>query len=473
MLFSSHRVADILNVSNVSVDAEKLSSVAIDSRNCTENSLFVALVGEKADGIDYMEQALQNGARLVIAKKRNSTEEGSKFIAMAEKYNSALFYVNNPLYALQSLARYHITRFPNLIKIAITGSSGKTTTKEMIVSILKQDGEVAYTKGNLNSDSGLPLSCFQINTSHKYAVLEMGMNRTGEIEELASIFKPKYALITNVGSAHIGFLGSMQAIANEKKAIFSQFTGTEVAFVPQQDSYASCLAENVKGKTIFYAPSLLKRLNKIENLGLDGYKLTLSNEVIHLNTVGKHSLHDACLAIFLAQELSIKTDLIKKGLESFKVLGNRNKIIKGKITVISDCYNANAQSMKSALDFVKELSGNHKILFLSAMRELGVESEEIHRNLASSVIESGALVVYLLGEDMVYLSSALKNLHYNGQIYYNTQFNVLAERFIKNCKEGDLLLLKGSRFYELERLLTMLAGHNFINIESLKEETQH
>jgi UDP-N-acetylmuramoyl-tripeptide--D-alanyl-D-alanine ligase len=451
-LFTLEGIAAILRSKNIGADVKEISTVSIDSKHCSKHALFIGLKGQRANGADFMEEAFQNGAECAITDFAADEEENRRRITLAKKYNAGLFYVDNPLYALQDLAKHHVKRFPDLIKIAITGSSGKTTVKEMLYGILREDGKTVATMGNLNSESGLPLSCFSIEAKHKYAVLEMGMNRTGEIAELAAIFKPDYAVITNIGTAHIGFLGSQEAIAREKKAVASQFTGNETLFVPQDDSYAAYLAQNVNGKVIFYAPTLLKRFDHVEDLGLDGYKIYLDRQSIRVHFTGRHNLINACLAIYVAQEIGLKTKVIKEGLEKVLPTAGRSEIIRGRITLIKDCYNASPEGMKAALQAVSGLKYARKVVFLAEMRELGDESRKAHEELVQPVLDARLDAVFLLGPDMIYLSTALREKQYWGYIEYSSSYEILATALLKFLTDGDLLLIKGSRFYALERL---------------------
>ena len=240
------------------------SSAAIDSRKCVKNSLFVPLIGSVQNGHIYIRQALESGASVVFVANSELSENKANFENLAKEFNATFIAVENTMTALQKAAKRYVEQFPSLIKIGVTGSSGKTTTKEIIASVLSQKYSVVTNEGNLNSETGLPLSVFKIRAEHEVGIFEMGMNRRGEISEIASVLFPSIAVITNIGTAHIGILGTQDAIAEEKKMIFSNFSENCIGFVPENDKYASFL-QKVKD-TVSYYPIVEKmlKLGKVE-----------------------------------------------------------------------------------------------------------------------------------------------------------------------------------------------------------------
>ena len=219
-----------------------IKSVQTDSRLVEKNTLFVPLIGENQDGHSYVPQAIEKGASVVFISMKNFEDNGNYFVELHEKNPSVIFIaVENTLEALQKSAARYVEKFPHLIKIGVTGSSGKTTTKEILVSILSQKYKVISNKGNLNSETGLPLSVFNIRAEHECGVFEMGMNRENEIGEIASVLKPRFAVVTNIGTAHIGILGSRENIAKEKAKIFSYFGGFGTGVIPVDDEFSDFL----------------------------------------------------------------------------------------------------------------------------------------------------------------------------------------------------------------------------------------
>ena len=221
------RALDGKALSNFCGESLDFYGVATDSRNVKEGFIFVPLVGT-LDGHTFIDQAVENGAKIVFVTEYFYQFHSNKIFEL-KKQKITVICVSHTMYALQNLAALYVSKFPNLIKIGITGSSGKTTTKEIAVSVLKQKFNVVYNEGNLNSETGLPLSVFKIRPYHEVGIFEMGMNRKGEISELATVLKPNYGVITNIGTAHIGILGSRQNIATEKREIFRFFNSSCIA----------------------------------------------------------------------------------------------------------------------------------------------------------------------------------------------------------------------------------------------------
>lgn len=469
-LFDLGEIEDILKEHNIGSPLDKqVARVVIDSRACTEDSLFIGLVGSRVNGADFLEQALQKGVRVAILQLPKKSFQAIEYKELAGKYQAALFLVPDTLRALQKLAQSYVARFPKLIKIAITGSAGKTTLKEMLFAILNEKSSAVATIGNLNSDTGLPLSCFNIQRHHKYAILEMGTNRPGEIAELVQVFPPDYAIVTNIGTAHVGMFGSAEAIALEKRTIFSRFTGKEVAVIPQKDHFASLLAENIHGHVAFCSASTLKRFEHAQNMGLDGWILYYHNCKIRLTLAGKHNLNNALLAIEVAYQIGIKPEVIKAGLEKVHPLSGRSQVVRGRITVFNDCYNASPESMQAALTLIGPLRYARKIAFLGEMKELGNVSDKTHAELAPYIIQARLDAVFLLGISMKSLEASLRELYYLGQVFPCSNYEQAELKLVEFLRDDDLLLIKGSHSLDLQRLMQVLENCGFLWPSTRKE----
>lgn len=359
-------------------------SVATDSRNVRRGSLFVPLIGEFQDGHAYIEQALSSGATAVFVREKSYTENKKTYETLAKKNPSVTFIaVENTLTALQNLAGIYVKKFPNLLRVSVTGSSGKTTTKELAAAVLRQKFNVFSNRGNLNSETGLPLSCFEIRQEHEVAILEMGMNRENEIGELARTFRPNFAVITNIGTAHIGLLGNRDKIAAEKKKIFD-FVGKDgVALIPADDDYAEFLSEGVNVRVVFYGENQ-NDAAFVKDAGVDGTFFEFGGETVHLKLPGKYNYKNALGAAELGRVLGLGAKEIKAGIESVSYLEGRSRIRKGKLTVLEDCYNANPDSMEKALAFASDVKvSGKKIFILGEMLELGKNSAEEHKKIGA------------------------------------------------------------------------------------------
>jgi UDP-N-acetylmuramoyl-tripeptide--D-alanyl-D-alanine ligase len=434
---------------------EGFSSVHIDSRKVRRGGLFVALIGEIQDGHLYTDAAIKAGAAGVLAAEDRADVLGLSGIA--GKAGAALLTVPNTLIGLQAAAAAYVRQFSSLLKIGITGSSGKTTTKEIAAAIIGKEKDIVVNPGNFNSETGLPLAVFKIRSHHETGVFELGMNRKGEISDLAKVLKPDIALITNIGTAHIGNIGSKEAIVEEKKAIFSEFTGTETALIPAGEVFRDTLAEGVKGRVVFYDAEQYTELGGLRDLGLEGTEITWEGVPARLGLPGKHNLKDAMAAIAIARELALSGRAIREGLESVKPLFGRSEIFRGRLTLIRDCYNANPDSMLEAIAFCDNLEwSGRRVYVIGSIRELGPVSAESHRRIGRLLTESRADQVFLFGEETRDTLEVLEKAAGSGKpgpaFFYTDTMDILA-RELKSCiQPGDLVLVKGSRSCALERL---------------------
>jgi UDP-N-acetylmuramoyl-tripeptide--D-alanyl-D-alanine ligase len=432
----------------------RVESVVIDSRKAGKNSLFVPLSGERTDGHNFIEAALEQGASVIPVSSEWARANGR----LIETWNSKVCFpvVENTLQALQDLAMGFRNQFDNLTVIGITGSNGKTTTKEILFSILSRSGAAICNEGNLNSDSGLPLSVFRITSGHRYAVLEMGMNRVGEMASLARIARPDFALVTNVGTAHIGMIGSKQGIAQEKKAIFSQFTGKETAFLNNDDPYSDFLAEGVKGRIVKYGPGVSEGYEFIREEGISGQVIRLFDRDVPFPLPGAFNVSNALGAVAVASELGFSQNDIAWGIENCSAQFGRTETVQGKtITLFRDCYNANGDSMIASLDLVSHVEkGRRKIAVLADMAELGEEALEFHKQVIENALKHDFAGIFLLGKlfTQAFNEDSLLNREKTERVESFLDIEKMKTRLIDFVSKGDLILLKGSRVMALERL---------------------
>ena len=446
------------------------TSVTTDSRSVEALSLFVPLIGENQDGHKYILQAVRKGASVVFAVQSSYDSLESADRAEIEK-SCAVIFVENTLSALQAAAAAYVKKFPDLIRVGITGSNGKTTTKEITVSLLSRHYNVIATQGNFNSETGLPLSVFNIRKEHQVGVFEMGMNRRGEITELANVLFPEFAIITNIGTAHIGILGSKHAIAEEKKQIFSNFSSKSVGFVPEKDEYASFLQDVPAGSVkLFGRVTQAASVTDVEPAGLDGTAFRYYGRQVRFPLPGTYNFNNMLAAVSLAETLGLSKDEIIAGIEAVKPLFGRSNISRGNFTVVEDCYNANAESMMEAVSFYGSVETKGKKVFVLAdMLELGDESERIHAEAGMKAASSGADVLVFVGSQMAYgaqaarkaAESAEKGKAASVQVMAESDISdasvaALAERLVSLAGEGDMFLVKGSRGMRLERITEVL-----------------
>ncbi|MCL2229936.1 MAG: UDP-N-acetylmuramoyl-tripeptide--D-alanyl-D-alanine ligase [Treponema sp.] len=433
------------------------SSVAIDSRNVKEGALFFALSGNNCDGHSFVKSAFSSGASAAVVCE--SALESFNLIEIAKEAGKDLIVVPNTLKGLQDSARVYLEKFPHLLKIGITGSSGKTTTKEITAAIISAERNTIMNKGNLNSETGLPLSVFEVRGDHEAGVFELGMNRHGEISEIADVLKPNIALVTNIGSAHIEFFGSKEKIVDEKKCIFNFLQNDDTAIVPDNDMFKERLTSGVNAKIKYFGEKCFEELEGTKSLGLEGTEITWAGEKIKFALPGKHNLEDAFAAIAIAKEVCVGNKAIKQGLESVKPLFGRLEILKGRTTVIRDCYNANPESTEKSIEFCDSVDWpGRKAYVIADMLELGESSMHEHQKLGKLLAASMAEKVFLFGTEVIASTEILKK---NGRNFFHTnRISDLSAELDKYVKSGDLVLLKGSRGCALERLTEMLTGAN-------------
>jgi UDP-N-acetylmuramoyl-tripeptide--D-alanyl-D-alanine ligase len=431
------------------------SSVCVDSRKAKPGALFTALEGTAQDGHLYVESAFKAGA--VCALVEASRLEALGLEEKAKRYGALLVVVENTLRALQDAAAAYLDGFPDLIRIGITGSSGKTTTKEIAAAIIGGEMSAVMNSLNLNSETGLPLAVFGVRDFHRAGIFELGMNRPGEIAELAGVLRPHIALITNVGLSHIGKIGSRRGIAFEKKQIFSRFGEHDIALIPAAGEFSEFLAEGLKGIPRFYGPENLEEMGPVRSLGLLGTEITWAGKKVRFALPGKHNLEDAVAAIAIARELGIDNRAIGEGLESVRSLFGRSEILEGDMTVIRDCYNANPESTAAAISFCDDLEyPGRKIYVLGSMLELGEDSGAVHRALGSSLTRCAADMLFLYGKEMETAAAELAKAE--AGYFHTNDMEELASSLRDYIEPGDLVLLKGSRGCALERLSPVLGG---------------
>lgn len=460
-LFSVEEAAVITGGSFRGSASITFCGAAIDSRQVEEGFLFAALQGERVDGHDFIAQAVTMGASVLLVSKYVVKKES--FIDVIDHYESngqAFLIVDNTLLALQQLAKAHLAQFTDLIKIGVTGSSGKTTTKEILGAILKQKYSMLMTEGNLNSEIGLPLMALRLQPDTQLLLLEMGIDHVGEMENLVDVFKPEYGVITFIGTAHIGKFGSQAIIAAEKGKIFSQFSESSSAFVSCRDALAIHEKTKWPGKLSLYGEGIDEL--QVEDSGLEGWRFTYQNETFQFPLCGIYNLQNFYAAAAVALALGFQVKEILQGGAQVEPLFGRGMIKMlavegGMITLIEDCYNANGESVASAIEFISTLKwSGRKMLALGSMKELGDESVALHQAVGLQIAKSNIDVVFLLGEETQYTFDALSAGGFAGEAFFMDSMDLMLDEVQSHLQSDDIWLLKGSRSMQMEKLESVM-----------------
>jgi UDP-N-acetylmuramoyl-tripeptide--D-alanyl-D-alanine ligase len=415
--------------------------------------LFVALTGDRTDGHRYLAKAAESGACvLLVNQNARSVYESQRLFTQ----NVSVIAVEDTLRALQQLASAWVRRFPSLVKLAVTGSSGKTTTKEMLSSILSEMGNTVKNPGNYNSVIGLPLSVFGINDEHEFGVFEMGINHAGEMDNMLDVYAPDVSVMTNIGTAHIGLLGSTEAIAREKSKIFHKRLVS--GFIHEDNIWRPYIEQKRSVRLNQFGLGATDGVENAVSLGLNGWRLTYQGIDIHLTHVGLHNLYDALAAIEVAQSLGAERHDVRNGLEKLQPLNGRSRIINGRVTVIEDSYNSNVESAGNILNYLGLLPWNgHKHVVLGSMKELGFATMSAHSAIGRQVSSLNVQGTFLFGKEMESAFNYLKREAYANTLYFTDDYDELEHQVTSHVRGGDLVLLKGSRAMAMERLVEPLS----------------
>lgn len=414
------------------------SSVCIDNRKVTKDCLFIGIKGANFDGSLFAEQAIKDGAKYAIV----SIPE------LANKIN--VFFVEDTLLYLQKLANYHRKKF-TIPVIGITGSNGKTTSKELISAVLAKKYAVLFTEGNLNNHIGVPLTLLRLTNEHEIAVIEMGANKPGDIKELVEIAEPNYGIITNIGKAHLEGFINLEGVIKTKSELYDQLSSVNgTIFFNADDPILSNQVTKYSFKTIAYGTQTnaiiqgsLGRLDPFVHFSWKKEKYT--SPELTTNLVGQYNFYNFLAATAIGNYFNVTEEAINEALTNYTPTNNRSQVTKtAKNTLIVDCYNANPSSMKSAIESFAKIEHENKLLILGDMLELGDESKMEHQTILELV-----------------KSLQLKNLTV-GPIFKNIQNTGFENTsslldFIKaNPIENHLILLKGSRGIALEKAIDWL-----------------
>lgn len=431
-----------------------VSGVSTDSRTAQAGQLFVPLKGDKFDGHDYLSSIFAKGVRVALANGNHS--------GVTPPEGSIIIYVNDTLRALGDLAAFHRKRF-DIPVVGITGSNGKTTTKEMLASILSLGGNGLKTSGNLNNLIGLPQMIFQLNESHRWAVLEMGMSEFGEIDRLAEIGAPQVGVITNAFPAHLASMGSVEGVAKAKGELFLRLSagGTAICNADDQFISKSLVPEGVR-RCCFGLHDGEFQAENIDNCGNRGQSFTIKcdkwQSSIMLHAFGSHNIYNALAAAAAADALGIPQEQIARGLADFKPYDKRfNLQDLGPVILIDDSYNSNPASTCAALLTLRSLKGEKRaVAILGDMLELGEEGASAHfetGHLAATCADR----LYLFGDlGELVAKGAIEAGMAEGEVLHLSSHEAIVDDIVKDHLDGDYILVKGSRGMRMDLVSTSL-----------------
>lgn len=414
----------------------KINKFKINSKEIKKGDCYIAIINTK-DGHEYIKDAIKNGASLIIVSKKCN-------------YNIPTLLVQNTTKTLSQLASYIREKY-NPKVIAITGSVGKTTTRQLIYSILNTKYKCLQSKKNYNNHIGVPLTIFDLNKNDEIAILEMGMNHLNEIKYLSEMVTPDIAVITNIGSSHIGNLGSKENILKAKLEIKEGLKGP--LFVNGDDYY---LKNQNAYKSGFNQNNNLIAYNLSTSLTKSKFKIKINNQEYEINiNLPKHLINDVLIAIHIGLYLNIDIKDIQNALKQYQSYDMRMNIIKDKNnnTIINDCYNSSLESLKGVLDLIK-YEKKKKLLILGDINELGKYTEKIHNEIPKLLNQIDNKKVILIGPNM-------QKVKYENTIHFNNYSETI--NYLKNKKIKDtLILIKASRSLKLENITNYLTN-NYIS----------
>ncbi len=454
---------------------------AVDSRAVGPGSVFFALPGERSDGHRFIPQAIEAGARAIVLNKGyfasheqtlleaaglgEHCDESPVVPELTQGSQPVIFVpVSDSLVCLQQAGAARLDSTSGM-RIGITGSNGKTGTRDMLASVCSLAGSSYYRSGNFNSVIGLPMVLAAAPDTADYYLFEMAMSEKGEMATLAQLVLPNIALITNIGTAHIGNIGSVQGIAHEKFQIFSAMGPKDLALIPKDDPNAMeyLNAHPLPCRVRFYGCSDEFGYRLIESTGSESRFMYEGRQYV-LAAGGKHMIHNACGVIALASELGIDGHLIENGLETYRPPQGRGVLISGAVDILDDSYNANPDSMAAAFATAADLAthqktGSRRIFVLGDMKELGAFAEASHRETLRAALNAEPDFLLLLGEDFYraqndhaadqHASPAARRVPIGSHL----KIEDLQAQLLEILEPGDVVLLKGSRSMGLERLI--------------------
>ena len=429
-----------------------VKGVSIDSRVIESQNLFIPFKGENVDGHKFVAQALKDGAGAAFYQKD---------VQLDGNVEGPIIWVDDTLEALQQLAKAYL-KFVGPKVIAVTGSNGKTTTKDMIESVLKSHYKVKKTQGNYNNEIGLPLTILELDQDTEISILEMGMSGFGEIELLSNIAHPDIAVITNIGESHMQDLGSREGIAQAKSEITKGlidgglfiYDGDEPLLKPhvEQLNHVDCISiglESSNVKTCHFEQVTDKGIQFKFN-GTDQYKLPV---------LGAHNMKNATIAITIGEQLNLDYETIYHNISHVQLTGMRMEQhhLDDNTVIINDAYNASPTSMKAAIDTLSNMGGRKSII-LADVLELGGISEEMHKSVGDYLEDKAIANLYTFGNESKFINETGQP-HVDKAVHFEDK-QLLIDHILDNMTQGDKILVKGSRGMKLEEVVEAIIEAN-------------
>ncbi len=421
-----------------------ISGITIDSRAVNENDLYIAIKGENFDGHDFSQSAVENGAAAVMCHK-DIDVDCPKII------------VEDTQEAFLALASWYRERFDFPV-VGLTGSVGKTTTKEMICSAFSSEKKTLKTEGNLNNKIGVPRTLMRLDSSYQAAVVEMGMDSRGQISILSRCAKPVAGVITNIGVSHMEKLGSREGILEAKLEILDGLKDGAPIFLNGDDPYLMS-AHIEKRPVIYYGINNSICKYKAENIVSQGtstsFEIHCEDKVydVTIPTIGKHNVYNAVAAFAVAVECGVAAENAVKGLLSYEPSGMRQRINqKNGITFIEDCYNASPDSVRAAINTLSSFKTGRRVAVLGDMLELGSVSADAHRDSGVLAAKKGIDAVFTYGERSIVTAVKAQEMGV-GETAHFTDKEALAERISTYLRPGDVVMFKASRGMMLEEVI--------------------
>jgi UDP-N-acetylmuramoyl-tripeptide--D-alanyl-D-alanine ligase len=440
------KIAEFVSAAGEFAPQETVRGYSIDSRTVGAGQLFFAVKGERLDGHDYVEQALEKGAAAAVVRQDQVGRYAGK---------TRLLAVEDTLVALQTLATA-VRRLWGKPLIAVTGSAGKTTTKEAVAHVLSTRFRVLKSEGNFNNHFGLPLMLLKLEPEYDVAVIEMGMSHSGEIRALAEIAQPEIGVVTNVAAVHLEFFDSLAGIARAKYELIEALPANGTAVLNADDEFVSQFGRGFKGKVVLYGMRATAdvRAEKIQSKGTEGTEFDVvvggGREPARLALVGEHNVRNALAAVAVGLERGLKPSEAIRALSTLEPAEKRGQVLQvGNITVINDCYNSNPKALEAMVDALATMAAARRIVVAGEMLELGPSGVELHRQAGKHIAEKSVDVLVGVRGLAASMVEAAKGIHAE----FVRSAEEAGEWLAREARAGDVILLKASRGVKLEKAL--------------------